>query len=132
MILIKVFISFIISFFGFKKSGVVAQDSFELMQEVFVNVGRSTGATIISAATGTQFALERGDLNNGVSTYSILELMNRNSTITVSELKKYVNQRVIALTSVMPASTSRNENQVIDWRESYNPRPRRKRAYDLA
>ena len=92
------------------------KNGFELMQEVFVNVGRSTGATIISAATGTQFALERGDLKNGVFTYSILELMNRNSTIPVSELNKYVNQRVITLTSGMPVSTSRNENQVIDWR----------------
>ncbi len=42
------------------------KNSFELMQEVFVNVGRNTGATIISAAAGTQFALERGDLKNGV------------------------------------------------------------------
>jgi hypothetical protein len=41
------------------------KNSFELMQSLFVNVGRSTGATIISAAAGTQFALERGDLKNG-------------------------------------------------------------------
>ncbi len=53
------------------------KNSFELMQQVFVNVGRSTGATIISAAAGTQFALERGDLKNGVFSYCILELMKK-------------------------------------------------------
>ena len=91
------------------------KNSFELMQEVFVNVGRSTGATVISAAAGTQFALERGDLRNGVFTYSILELMKNKQTVTVSELKKYVNQRVTDLTHGMQVPTSRSENKVIDW-----------------
>jgi len=85
------------------------------MQEVFVNVGRSTGATVISAAAGTQFALERGDLKNGVFSYSILELMKNKTTVTVSELKKYVNQRVTELTHGMQVPTSRNENKVMDW-----------------
>ena len=47
------------------------KNSFELMQDLFLNVGKSTGATIISAAAGTQFALERGDLKNGVFTYCL-------------------------------------------------------------
>jgi len=80
-----------------------------------VNVGRSTGATVISAAAGTQFALERGDLKNGVFSYSILELMKNKTTVTVSELKKYVNQRVTELTHGMQVPTSRNENKVMDW-----------------
>ena len=66
------------------------KNSFELMQSLFVNVGKSTGATIISAAAGNQFALERGDLKNGVFTYSILEAMEKNSTMKISELKKIV------------------------------------------
>jgi hypothetical protein len=37
-------------------------NSFELMQSLFVNVGKGTGATIISAAGGMQYAQERGDL----------------------------------------------------------------------
>lgn len=85
------------------------------MQELFVNVGRGTGATIISAAAGTQFALERGDLKNGVFTYCILELMNQGRSVTVSGLKKYVNQRVTELTQGMQVPTSRNENKVMDW-----------------
>jgi hypothetical protein len=91
------------------------KNSFELMQQAFVDVGRSTGATMISAAAGTQFALERGALKNGVFIYSILELMKKNSRITISEMKNYVNQRVTELTNGLQVPTSRSENKVMDW-----------------
>ncbi len=44
------------------KKSVGMANSFELMQSLFVNVGKGTGATIISAAGGMQYAQERGDL----------------------------------------------------------------------
>ena len=91
------------------------KNSFELMQNLFVNVGKSTGATIISAAAGTQFALERGDLKNGVFTYCILEAMEKNKTMKISELKKIVGQRVEELTNGLQKPTSRNENISTDW-----------------
>ncbi len=91
------------------------KNSFELMQNLFVNVGKSTGATIISAAAGTQFALERGDLKNGVFTYCLLEAIEKNKTIKISELKKIVGQRVEELTNGMQKPTSRNENIAVDW-----------------
>jgi hypothetical protein len=87
------------------------QNSFELMQELFVSVGKYTGATIISAAGGTQFAQERGDLKNGVFTYSILEYMKDKSSCTVNELKRYVNMRVPQLTNGLQVPTTRTENQ---------------------
>lgn len=96
-----------------KKIGM--KNSFELMQELFVNVGRSTGATIISAAGGTQFALEDGGLKNGVFTYSILEFMKNNPEATISKLKEYVNTRVPELTKGMQMPTSRSETNSIDW-----------------
>ena len=91
------------------------KNSFELMQSLFVNVGKSTGATIISAAAGNQFALERGDLKNGVFTYSLLEAMEKNKTIKISQLKKIVGERVEELTNGMQKPTSRNETIVVDW-----------------
>jgi WD40 repeat protein len=91
------------------------KNSFELMQSLFVNVGKSTGATIISAAAGNQFALERGDLKNGVFTYSLLEAMNNNPTIKISELKKIVRERVEQLTNGLQKPTCRNENIAVDW-----------------
>ena len=92
------------------------KNSFELMQSLFVNVGKSTGATIISAAAGNQFALERGDLKNGVFTYSILEAMEKNQTMKISELKKIVGERVEQLTNEMQKPTSRNETIAVDWK----------------
>ncbi|MDZ4793358.1 MAG: caspase family protein [Bacteroidota bacterium] len=91
------------------------KNSFELMQSLFVNVGKSTGATIISAAAGTQFALERNDLKNGVFTYSILEAMKTHTLMKISELKKIVGERVEELTKGLQKPTSRNETIAVDW-----------------
>lgn len=91
------------------------QNSFELMQSLFVNVGRSTGATVITAAGGVQFAQERGDLQNGVFTFSILELLQGEPTIKVSELKKRVGERVLQLTNGLQKPTTRNELKEVDW-----------------
>ncbi len=92
------------------------KNSFELMQELFTNVNRGTGATIISAAGGTQFAYEKGNLQNGVFTYSILELMQQQKQIKVSELKTKVGERVTELTNGLQKPTSRNETIELDWR----------------
>jgi hypothetical protein len=85
------------------------------MQNLFVNVGKGTGATIISAAGGMQYAQERGDLKNGVFTYSILEAFNQNKTLKVSELKRIVGARVTELTNGLQKPTSRNETLNVDW-----------------
>lgn len=91
------------------------QNSFELMQTLFVNIGKGTGTTIISAAGGVQFAQERGDLKNGVFTFSLLEAMKQYQTITVSALKKYVGARVEQLTNGLQKPTTRNELKSFDW-----------------
>ncbi|MEO6612120.1 MAG: caspase family protein [Chitinophagaceae bacterium] len=101
---------------AYKQEGHLGlKNSFELMQSLFVNVGKSTGATIISAAAGTQFALERNDLKNGVFTYSILEAMNKYPTLKISQLKKIVGKRVEELTKGLQKPTSRNETIAVDW-----------------
>ncbi len=91
------------------------KNSFELMQGLFVNVSKGTGAIVISAAAGTQFALERGDLRNGVFTYSILEAMENHQTIKVSELKNLVSNKVAELTHGLQKPTFRNEALDTDW-----------------
>lgn len=91
------------------------KNSFELMQELFVNVGRSTGATVISAAGGTQFAQERGDLKNGVFSFVLLELFRNSKTVSISDLKKTVLKRVPELTNGLQKPTFRSEIQRFDW-----------------
>lgn len=91
------------------------KNSFELMQELFANVNRGTGATVIAASGGTQFAQEQGALKNGVFTYSILELMRQKKDVKVSELKNTVGKRVEELTNGNQKPTSRSENIEFDW-----------------
>ena len=86
------------------------------MRDLFVNVGKSTGTTVLSAASGTQFALERRDLQNGVFTYAILDAMNHQPAILVSQLKKIVAEKVIQLTNGLQQPTYRNEMISWDWR----------------
>ncbi len=97
------------------KKNIGMSNSVELMQNLFVNVSKGTGATIISAAGGMQYALERGDLRNGVFTYSIIDAFNNNATLTVSALKKMVSDKVVQLTNGLQKPTSRNETNHYDW-----------------
>lgn len=100
---------------GKQTKTVGLQNSFELMQTLFVNVGKGTGTTIISAAGGVQFAQERDDLKNGVFTFSLLEALEQHKSIYVSQLKKLVSERVEQLTSGLQKPTTRNELKDFDW-----------------
>jgi WD40 repeat protein len=90
-------------------------NSFQLMQELFVDVEKGSGATVISAAGGDQSALEGGGLQNGYFTYAILQLLNSKKTATVNELKEYVLKEVLVLSKGKQKPTSRVENLEVDW-----------------
>jgi len=105
-----------------KSEGLGLQNSFELMQQLFADLRKGTGAVVISSASGAEFALESDAWKNGVFTYSILEgLENRkcdadkNGTVEVSELKNYVFDRVSELTHGKQHPTSRRENLEFDF-----------------
>ena len=83
------------------------------MQELFVNVGRSTGATVISASRGTQFALERGDLKNGVFTYAILRVIKGSEKISVSQTEELCEQENVK--SPMACRCLRQEMRTKLW-----------------
>jgi hypothetical protein len=97
--------------------------SFELMQELFSNLSKGSGAVVISAAAGNSFALESDEWRNGVFTYALLSGLksktadrNRNREVTVSELKDFVSQEVQKLTNGAQKPTSRRENLEFDFR----------------
>lgn len=97
-------------------SKVGLENSFQLMQELFVNVQKSSGSTVISAAGGDQAALEGGGLQNGFFTYAILELLNSRDNVTVNELKAHVLKEVLILSGGKQRPTSRVENLEVDWK----------------
>ena len=99
------------------------KNSFEIMQEIFVNLTRGNGAIVISAAMGYgvyKSALEKESYGsgNGAFTACIIELFKKkpDEHITVGELKEYVIKRVEEITKGAQKPTSRRENLVFDFR----------------
>lgn len=105
-----------------KSSGIGLQSSFELMKELFADLRRNNGAVVISSASGKEFAFESSEWQNGVFTYALLEGIkysyadtNKNKVISVSEIRNYVDERVVQLTNGKQHPTSRTENLENDF-----------------
>lgn len=103
-------------------SKVDLQSSFDLMKELFVDLQQSTGATVISSASGEEYAFESPQWNNGVFTYALITGLkngsadkNKDGSIHVSEIQSYVYERVSALTNGKQNPTSRTENTENDF-----------------
>jgi hypothetical protein len=95
------------------------EDTFNLMQSLFFDTNRGNGAYVISAAGGAEFAYESQDWKNGVFTYSFInalyDLRYNENGIPISQLKKYVHDKVKTLTNNKQRPTSRAENLEWDW-----------------
>jgi len=99
------------------------ENSFELMQMLFSDLRRGTGATVISSASGLEYAYEGEAWQNGVFTYAMLEGLksgacdlNGDGSVQVSELKTYVFDKVSELTNGKQNPTSRKENLEYDFK----------------
>jgi len=99
------------------------ENSFELMQMLFSDLRRGTGATVISSASGLEYAYEGEAWQNGVFTYAMLEGLksgacdlNGDGSVQVSELKSYVFDKVSELTNGKQNPTSRKENLEYDFK----------------
>ncbi|RYY37266.1 MAG: caspase family protein, partial [Sphingobacteriaceae bacterium] len=103
-----------------KQTGL--QNSFMLMQNLFVDLNEGSGAVVISAAAGDSFALESPRWNNGIFTYSVIKALkdneadyNKDQQINLSELRKYVYETVSKETGGKQQPTTREENLGFDW-----------------
>lgn len=97
--------------------------SFELMLEVFSNLGHNNGATVISAAAGSEFAYESKSWSNGVFTYTLLDGLknksadwNKDGQISVGELRKHSVDKVRILTNGVQKPIARQLNTENDWK----------------
>lgn len=100
---------------GYKAGKMGLKNSFELMQNLFTDVRKSTGAVIITAASGTQFAQEADKLGNGIFTFSLIKTLNENPAIRVSQLKTMVEDKVVSISAGQQRPTSRNSIVTSDW-----------------
>lgn len=78
---------------------------------------------IISAAGGTEYAMEGVNWNNGVFTYCLLigleyfyADLNKDNYIMMSEINSFVRKKVKELTNGMQNPTTRAEVLNRDWR----------------
>lgn len=104
------------------KSNLGLLNSFNLMQELFVNLSRGSGTEIIAAAAGNSYALESDKWKNGVFTYSVISALNdpdadqnHDGYISVNELQQFVIPKVEALTGGAQKPVMRQGSVLFDF-----------------
>ena len=79
-------------------------DWYEKLQDMFVDLRRGSGATVISSSQGAEYAFESSEQSNGLFTYALMEALdgkatpNKDGQITISSIGDYVKKRVQDLT----------------------------------
>lgn len=103
-----------------KKLGI--KNTTSLLQEMFTDLRKGSGAIVIASSGGMEFAWEGGAFKNGLFTHCLIEGLktgdadlNHNGEITISELKEYVADKVEKLTNGLQKPTSRRENYEFDF-----------------
>lgn len=106
-----------------QKSAFGVENTTELMQDLFTDFNNETGATVISSSGGAEFSMESSQWKNGLFTYCFLNGIqsyqadvNFDRQIVLSEIRKYVYDKVSELSKGMQKPGTRAENLVADYR----------------
>ena len=104
-----------------KKMGL--NSAFDLSKQLFIDMRKGTGATVISSSGGFEFAIEGDEWNNGLFTYCLLKGLkdekadiDRDGNIFLSELQAYVIKEVSSLSNNQQIPTSRRANDLMNIR----------------
>ncbi len=96
--------------------------SLEALQNRFSDLRDATGATVLSAAGGREYALEDEQWNNGVFTASVLKGLQGSSadsdgdgSVSTNELRGFVYAEVQRLTNGQQKPTARKINMELDF-----------------
>ncbi len=112
---------------GFRSSqwnSIGISASFDLMKDLFVDVRKGSGATIIGSARGVDLAIDGGTGKVSVFTQALLEGLRDKKAdtpafdgkITVNELQQYLGKKVENLTRGVQKPVYRTENLGNDWK----------------
>lgn len=105
------------------KEGMGVENSAELMQDLFSDLRKGSGATVISSAGGAEYAMESAEWKNGLFTYCLLKGLksmeadyDKDNMVQISEIRKYVYEQVSSLSQGKQRPTARSENINLDYR----------------
>ncbi len=95
----------------------------KVMNELFNDLRKGTGATVISSAGGAEYAMESSEWKNGLFTYCMLmgikngkADLNQDGAINLIELQTYVTEKVKALSHGKQIPNTRIQNLELDFR----------------
>ena len=101
----------------YKENSFGLRNTFELSKSLFGDLNKGTGATVISASSGVEYAMESLRSENGLMTFCLLEGvntrradLNRDRKYTVSEFRSYMSGRLLDISDGLQKPSSREEN----------------------
>ncbi len=99
------------------------ENTLSLMDNLFGNIKRGSGTTVISSAGGAEYAMESDTWKNGLFTFCLLDgLSNKKAdsdhdgNVFLSEIQTYVSKEVEKLSGGKQKPTTRSENLENDYR----------------
>ncbi|MCK6551850.1 caspase family protein, partial [Myxococcota bacterium] len=108
---------------GPKRSATAGGLGLVALADLFADLRRGSGATVIAAAGGAELAYESSAWNNGVFTHAVLEGLarrradvNGDGAVLASELRDFVIETVRRLTLGVQVPVMRRENVESDFR----------------
>ena len=96
-------------------------DWYEKLQDMFVDLRRGSGATVIASSQGLEYAFESSQQSNGLFTYALLEALDgradtdKDGRITISAAVEYVKRRVPELSKGQQTPNLRGINLEEDF-----------------
>jgi len=93
------------------------------VEELFTDLEKDSGATVIAASGGLEFALESPEWNNGIFTYAVIEAIGNptghdrdgDGVMRASELVDAVADTVVSMTGGLQHPTARAVNLAVDF-----------------
>jgi uncharacterized caspase-like protein len=101
------------------KESISESQAFILMNQVFSDFSSDIGIDVIAASLGNSYALEKANLQNGLFTYAMIRAValgmaagkgNETQSITMEQVKHYVQQEVKRLSSGEQVPSIRSSN----------------------
>lgn len=94
-----------------------------MMNELFNDLRRGTGTTVIASAGGAEYAIESDQWKNGLFTYCFIDALknekadlNSDGKVMLSEMQSWVRDQVFELSGGVQSPTTRIQNIALDYR----------------